>query len=48
MALFERAIEDFDRAVKLEPHYADVYYYRGLCKIELEDYDDAIEDFLIA
>jgi hypothetical protein len=25
MALFERAIEDFDRAVKLEPHYAVFY-----------------------
>lgn len=34
MKSYVKAIEDFDKAVKLEPDYADVYYFRGLSKIE--------------
>ncbi len=30
-----RAIEDFTRAIELEPTYAEVYYYRGISKIEM-------------
>lgn len=30
----EYAIQDFDAAIELEPSYAEVYYYKGLSKIE--------------
>ena len=31
----EYAIKDFNLAIKLEPKYPEIYYYRGLSKIEI-------------
>ena len=45
MKNFVKAIEDFDRAIELEPDYAETYYFRGLSKIERQMYHRAIEDF---
>ncbi len=42
---FEGAIESFGRALELDPHYGDVYLYRGLAYIELGLYQEAIDDF---
>ncbi|XP_051912790.1 tetratricopeptide repeat protein 6-like [Hippocampus zosterae] len=45
-----KAIEDFTRAIELEPTYAEVYYYRGISKIEMArlregfSYEEAVED----
>jgi len=39
------SIEDFDLALILNPGYAEVYYYRGICKMELGAKDQACEDW---
>ncbi len=44
---FERAVEDFKKAIELNPLYAEAYLYKGLACIELEDYREAIRDFTI-
>lgn len=40
-----KAIEDFDKAIDLEPEYAEHYYYRGLSKVERHMYVESIQDF---
>jgi tetratricopeptide (TPR) repeat protein len=30
----EGAIDDFNKAIELDPEYAETYYYRGLSRIE--------------
>lgn len=30
----ERAVDDFNKAIELDPEYAETYYYRGLSRIE--------------
>ncbi len=40
-----RAIENFTQALKLDPNNAQIYYYRGLAKTEVEAHKGAIEDF---
>ena len=42
---YDRAIEDYNRAIDLNPDHADAYSNRGLvCEIK-GDYDRAIEDY---
>ena len=41
----ELAINDFDQAIRIDPGYAEIYYYRGLSKIELKLLEQAIDDF---
>lgn len=45
MKNYVKAIEDFDKAVEIEPDYAEHYYFRGLSKIERHMYIEAIKDF---
>ena len=40
-----KAIEDFNMAIKLEPYYPENYYYRGLSRIEQRKLEEAIKDF---
>ena len=42
---FHGAIENFCRAIKLNPHYANAYNNRALVRAELGDYPGAIEDY---
>jgi len=42
---FDKAIEDFDEAIKLNPNYADVYKDRGNAYRDLKQYERAIEDY---
>ncbi|MCX8194741.1 MAG: tetratricopeptide repeat protein [Candidatus Micrarchaeota archaeon] len=42
------AIEDFTKAIELNPNYAEAYYNRGLAKVKLKDYDSAFIDILKA
>jgi len=42
---FDRAIEDFDKALELDPNYPGAYYSRGLSYYYKGDFDRAIEDF---
>lgn len=41
---FDRAIENYDRAVEMDPSYDKAYYNRGLAYACKEDYDRAISD----
>ena len=42
---FHGAIENFCRAIKLNPNYANAYNNRALVRAELGDYPGAIEDY---
>jgi len=42
---YDRAIKDYDKAIYLEPKYAEHYYNRGACHLGLGDYDQAIADY---
>ncbi len=42
---YEGAIEDFTKAIELNPENEDAYIERGIAKYKLEDYEGAIEDF---
>ena len=34
---YQDAIQDFDKAIEIEPNYAEAYYYRGNAKQSLDD-----------
>ena len=42
---YERALEDFNEAIKLNPEYADAYCNRGYAYINKNKYERALEDF---
>ena len=42
---FSGAISDFDKAIEINPDYADAYYYRGLAKNYLQNNTDGVSDF---
>ena len=42
---FDRAIEDFNKALELDPNYIGAHYNRGLAYYYKGDFDRAIEDF---
>jgi Flp pilus assembly protein TadD len=39
------ALEDFNKAIRLQPHYADSYYFRGNTYVNMGQYQLAIEDY---
>ena len=41
----DRAIEDFNQAIRLNPNYAAAFHNRGLAYDDKGQYDRAIEDF---
>ena len=42
---YEEAIEDFNRAIELDPEYSGAYYNRGNARKNMGEYEEAIEDF---
>ena len=42
---YRGAIQDYNKAIELNPNYADAYYSRGNAKGKLQDYRGAIQDF---
>jgi tetratricopeptide (TPR) repeat protein len=42
---FDRAIEDFDKALELNPEYADAYFNRGTAHSALNQHEKAIENY---
>jgi tetratricopeptide (TPR) repeat protein len=42
---YEQAIEDYGRAIEINPGYADAYFNRGVAYNGLGNYEQAIEDF---
>jgi tetratricopeptide (TPR) repeat protein len=45
---YKGAIEDFTKAIKVNPKNPKSYYNRGKAKKEAKDYNGAIEDFTTA
>ncbi len=42
---YDRAISDFNKAIEINPRYADAYYNRGVAYGEKGEYDKAIADY---
>ena len=42
---YRGAIVDYNKAIELNPNYADAYYNKGIAKTNLQDYQGAIEDY---
>jgi Lipoprotein NlpI, contains TPR repeats len=42
---YDRAIYDFDQAIKINPNYEAAYYNRGLTYSSKRDFERAIADF---
>lgn len=42
------AIQYFNQVIRVKPHLAEPYFYRGVAKISLEDYKGAEEDCSLA
>ena len=42
---YEEAIDAYDKAIELNPEYADAYRKRATMKLTLDDYEGAIEDY---
>lgn len=47
MGLLDEAIEDFDKAVELDPQNPIIYSNRGLVKRKQENYTEAIDDYTL-
>ena len=41
---YGRAIQDFDRAIELDPNYADAYFERGYAKLKQGDTEGSNAD----
>lgn len=42
---YDKAIADYDQAIKLKPNYAKAYYHRGVAYGEKREYNKAIKDY---
>jgi len=42
---YDRAMRDFDNAVRLDPNFADVFNYRGIADVAQGQYDRAVQDY---
>ena len=45
---YDRALTEFDEAVRLNPKHAETYYWRGLAYVSKQDYDRAIAEYTTA
>lgn len=48
LELFDKALKDYKKSVKINKEYADGYYYMALTEISLLKIDEAIVDFELA
>ena len=39
------AVRDFTQAIAIDPNYTEVYFYRGNSRVELQQYEKAIDDY---
>jgi Flp pilus assembly protein TadD len=42
---YKDALDDFSKAIELQPEFAEAYDLRGVCKAELGDKDGACADW---
>jgi tetratricopeptide (TPR) repeat protein len=45
---FKGAIQDYDKAIEMNPRQATTYYWRGMAKYEMGDKIGALSDFSMA
>jgi tetratricopeptide (TPR) repeat protein len=45
ITIYERAIEDYNKTIELDPNYAEAYNNRGNAYSGLKEYERAIEDY---
>jgi len=43
---FKKAIASYSQAIEVNPDYTKAYYNRGNAKLNIKDFDGAIDDFL--
>lgn len=48
LELFDKAVKDYQKSIKIKKDYADGYYFLGLTEISLGNIDEAIVDFELA
>ena len=48
LELFDKAVKDYQKSIKIKKDYADGYYYLGLTEISIGNIDEAIVDFELA
>ncbi len=41
---YKEAVQDYTKAIELDPKYAKPYYFRGLCKIKLGEKESGCLD----
>jgi protein O-mannosyl-transferase len=41
---YEKAVHSFDAAIEQEPYNADLYFQRGMSKLEIKEYREALKD----
>ena len=46
--MFELAIDDYSKAIKLQPHFADAYYHRSKVWLHIGDTEKAKSDMITA
>jgi Tetratricopeptide repeat. len=42
---YENAIENYNKALLLNPAFSECYFNKGLCYYNLKDFDKAIEEY---
>jgi len=42
--VYHKAIEDYTKAMELDPEFADAYYHRGCSWYEVDNFEDSIAD----
>ena len=45
LGYYRGAIQDFNKAIEIDPNYYEVYNHRGFAKFNLGDYKEAIQDY---
>ena len=46
--IYNRALQEFDKAIKIDPSSFKAYFWRGRVYLKTEQYDEAIADFKMA
>jgi tetratricopeptide (TPR) repeat protein len=44
---FEKAIQNYNQAIELNPKYADAFIDRGVAYADLEQFEKAIQDYIV-
>jgi len=43
-----KALEDFNNSIRIDSTSADIYYHRGMTLLQLNNVNEALEDFTLA